>query len=100
MSEYIEREALLTYAIPVRGEYDDSAVFEAVPVPYVKGVSAADVHEVRHGWWERIEKENVWGSMTSVLKCSVCQKWKTKNRGIEVQFSYCPNCGARMDKEK
>ena len=53
---------------------------------------AADVAEVRHGRWF-FKYPNDWA-------CSRCGEWglMIDNRGI-CKSSYCPNCGARMDKE-
>ena len=53
---------------------------------------AADVAEVRHGRWF-FKYPNGWA-------CSRCGEWglMIDNRGI-CKSSYCPNCGARMDKE-
>ena len=56
------------------------------------GLKAADVAEVRHGRWF-FKYPNGWA-------CSRCGEWglMIDNRGI-CKSSYCPNCGARMDKE-
>lgn len=57
-----------------------------------RGQPAADVAEVRHGRWF-FKYPNGWA-------CSRCGEWglMIDNRGI-YKSSYCPNCGARMDKE-
>ena len=50
----------------------------------INALPAADVTEVRHGRW--LEGK-------SLEKCSLCGK-----KGFP-DWNYCPNCGARMDKE-
>lgn len=52
-------------------------------------ISTADVEPVRHGKWV-VES---YDPREHISKCSCCgeaEAWTTK---------YCPNCGARMDKE-
>lgn len=60
-------------------------------------IPAADVVEVRHGRW--IVPERIMYRYPQYV-CSECQKdeyWKGKfSHGNEY---YCPNCGAKMDKE-
>lgn len=86
--EYIERGALLKHKMPVYGAYDSSLTFEAVPVPYIKGVPTADVQEVRHGEW----LEDDYG----YCHCSNC---RYEHDSPECITPYCPECGAKMDKE-
>ena len=52
-------------------------------------LKAADVAEVRHGRWI----ENTF--------CSCCGGFDEDDKGNIIQsfYNYCPNCGARMDKE-
>ena len=50
-------------------------------------MDAADVAEVVHGKWG---DNGIAGSM--LVKCSVCGFYCGAN-----SFSYCPNCGAKMD---
>lgn len=82
MVEYIDKEQLLAHLFSRQDE----------PLDVMKEIAefpAADVAEVRHGRWIR-EK---WPSGTHKIKCSECREWNGK------QSNYCPNCGARMDKE-
>lgn len=84
MKDYIERatiEAMLEDAhIITDGEYcgycTDDVDLNSIP--------AADVAPVRHGRW--IDSSNGW-------MCSECEQDNTYAK------PYCPNCGARMDKE-
>ena len=59
---------------------------------------AADVVEVRHGRWMTTD------AYPHHLYCSVCYKTYAKNakwvNELDLPTNYCPNCGARMDKEE
>ena len=59
---------------------------------------AADVVEVRHGRWLTTD------AYPHHLYCSVCYKTYAKNakwvNELDLPTNYCPNCGARMDKEE
>jgi len=82
MAEYIERSA----AIRALTLHDcDSADAKIV----IRDIPAADVAPVVHGRWV---DNGISGSMLS--GCSVC--------GFSCgafSFSYCPNCGAKMEEE-
>ena len=57
----------------------------------IKQLSTADVQEVRHGNW--IEKPYLLGTSNF---CSLCGE----NYGMpHGKYKFCPNCGAKMDKE-
>ena len=102
MKEYIERELLL---IGVDGcisvlyaEANGDPILEAAiklveaTRDYIASLSTADVAPVRHGRWEP-------GNPI----CPVCGENKFKDLDADVwadwQPKFCPNCGARMDKE-
>lgn len=59
-------------------------------IELIEKLPAADVAEVKHGQWIKSETEG-----ETLSRCSECgypvSHWYTTN--------YCPNCGARMDKE-
>ena len=60
---------------------------------------AADVAEVRHGRWT-IAEDDYYG--LNIVKCSVChEEWCFEERDdvFDLNYHYCPNCGAKMDKE-
>lgn len=61
------------------------------------GLKAADVVEVRHGRWLTTD------AYPHHLYCSVCYKTYAKNakwvNELDLPTNYCPNCGARMNKE-
>ena len=86
MAEYIEREAA------------EDAVGEAHlkglnPLWELRDVPAADVAPVVHGRWEYdLPTINTYGK----LRCSICNWW-TLDPSVDCSYSYCPNCGAKMD---
>lgn len=88
MDEYISRRELLA-------RYD--AEHEGTPGrarELIKQAPAADVAPVRHGRWIKPvpgDGENY---------CSVCHAEQPWFYGYGyLKSNYCPNCGARMDKE-
>ena len=101
MLEYIEREALRAEAIRLTGgnEFAFDNCF-----PYwqfsksIKEAPAADVAPVVHGEWILLEKNEHDYETTVEEKCSLCGRYVYRY-DTELQDNYCPNCGARMDKE-
>lgn len=95
--EYIDREAALL-AIKQAFEKGEG------PSLYIKRIPAADVAPVVHGQWL-----NFYGDFT-VAECDQCASqfevtfdgeangalWN----GFKQFYKYCPNCGAKMDKEE
>ena len=89
MSRYIDADRLI-YELNRRGiEYraDIDEVIRATPT--------ADVEPVRHGKW--IDKQEV--HQTAI--CYNCKKVTMQERWGDIvkHYNYCPNCGAKMDKE-
>ena len=102
MKEYIEREAVLERLAKV--DMDTYYGFTAAvqfgvnhAIQCIKEAPAADVVEVRHGRWMTTD------AYPHHLYCSVCYKTYAKNakwvNELDLPTNYCPNCGARMDKE-
>ena len=54
-------------------------------------ISAADVQELRHGRWERINP------FIDTMTCSLCDYNIVSE---EMKTPYCPWCGAKMDLEE
>lgn len=89
MKEYIERteaiNAIRQYQYPYGVEF------------LIANIPAADVAPVRHGGWLTTD------AYPHHLYCSVCYKTYAKNakwvNELDLPTNYCPNCGARMDKE-
>ena len=60
----------------------------------VNSLPTADAEPVRHGKWIPISSNKKW---IDVSKCSVCGKQYSL---YPLDYNYCPNCGARMDKDE
>ena len=89
MDEYIKKsyavDAVLdvyydTPDIDLSGEKFEAAIFKIPP---------ADVDPVRHGRWEIV----VGSDGKEYMVCTGCRK----QQDLTGVFSYCPNCGCRMD---
>ena len=79
MTEYIEREKVLSKAAPVEGCFSDMiSAYDVVMLP------AADVAPLRHGRW--IEHED------GVFTCSECGNAESN------ESHFCRYCGAKMMK--
>lgn len=82
--EYIERKAASAAMPDDYYGWRDKQILNFIP--------AADVVPVRYGRWIKTIGEN---GVTSACRCNLC--------GFEDNrfslFSYCPNCGARMDED-
>ena len=96
MADYISREAVIRL-IETEGyneKYDlghpkDNDWF----CEEVNRIPAADVAEVRHGEWKKIDVQPYFRKHYSIgnYSCSVCHR-----KGMR-DWNYCPNCGAKMD---
>lgn len=63
------------------------------------GEKKKDVAPVRHGRWE--DKPNPQWRAYDIRYCSACG-WsihKSKLRKSDLNWEYCPNCGAKMESE-
>lgn len=82
MTEYIEREKVLSKAAPVAGCFSNMiSAYDVIMLP------AADVAPVRHGRW--LYHTLIDGHIHA--ECSECHK-------IRIIDNFCPNCGAKMDE--
>lgn len=92
MDEYIKREDLLELY-----RMDDPVLNENghVPLPVIRqnimDIPAADVAPVRHGRWEIVIGSN----RKEYMVCTCCRV----SQELTGVFTYCPNCGAKMDLE-
>ena len=82
MAEYIEREALLE-------KLAERDLCLCVSEPDIKNAPAADVAPVVHGRWRLVGEFG----FNDCYICSECGKIAMNDS------NYCPNCGAKMDKE-
>ena len=87
MKEYItRREALIVLEEMEDIESGFAAMYE---------IPTADVAEVRHGRWEKQS------GLYSCSECGMTCPYDVQADVIEYwACNYCPNCGAKMDKEK
>lgn len=94
--EYIERGALIEFVKQNTPHIDGDTTMQCVERA-MKVAPAADVVEVRHGYWilwkPRRENRN------ATYKCSVCGKLRSSYYNDVGEWEYCP-CGARMDGER
>ena len=93
--DYISREAALTVL-------QDSDLFNTTErqLRAIRELPAADVAQVVHGEWLRSDDD--WNSLTTI-QCSLCsEEWyfETDDDVSLLNYKYCPNCGARMDRGK
>lgn len=90
MKEYIERAAIEKFIEDGLNNPDKNKAFghDAIEImAEVHYMQAADVVEVRHGYW--IDHHSG-GSF-----CSACKRWVPYSHHPK----YCETCGARMNKE-
>lgn len=88
MDEYIEREAVLQEMTSKPLPKDPRYLYLAMR-GIVRKAPAADVEEVKHGYWKG---KPIAGFCT--VRCTVCGMAFSENSG---RWLYCPNCGAKMD---
>ena len=87
MDEYIKKEDVYQHLDnEVEWKVNQDRLYA---LEVINDFPAAEVAEVRHGRW----------ISTGVIscKCSDCGKLQLKSHADD--SNYCPNCGARMDKE-
>ena len=89
MTEYIERENAIAWFMPYA--HTGESIDADVVISDIKGMKAADVATVRHAMWEVV----VGSDGKEHMVCTGCRK----QQDLTGVFSYCPNCGARMDGE-
>lgn len=61
--------------------------------------NAPTMDTVKRGKWNLVTRKNIWDDLVYVFECSECKKCTTNDRGNTSKTNYCPNCGAKMDKE-
>lgn len=94
MVEYIDRDKALEEFdawVESTGVLPRGTSYYAEARGCIECVPAADVEPVRHGRW-------IFGDTCghSWMKCSECL---VSQSGQTLCFTYCPNCGAKMDGE-
>ena len=96
--EYIEREAIeKAFAEEIRTNYlDDYAKGFQAALLAVMSIPIADVAPVRHGHW--IEEYDCGYITPHCSECGETALTKEETSYDYVYSSYCPRCGAKMDK--
>ena len=91
MDEYIKREYAVDAVLDVYCDTPDIDLscekFEAA----IRKIPVADVAPVRHAKWEVV----VGSDGKEHMVCTGCRK----QQDLTGVFSYCPDCGAKMDLE-
>lgn len=83
MTEYIEREKVLSKAAPLAGCFSNMiSAYDVIMIP------AADVAPVVHGRW-------LCGDYYDIG--DVCSECDWDSQMTHPSYRYCPSCGARMD---
>ena len=91
MSKYIERKAVMDALMDDQYGYLCEDAIKAIP--------NADGAPVKHGRWIH-KKDKCWMGGGKTV-CSVCESGLSDGGYIAVRtFSYCPECGAKMDGGK
>lgn len=93
--EYIERGALIDKMSKLKTGGIFTEVFKKVVLEIISNQPAADVQEVRHEKWLYEASDIGWTD----YKCSACGNIISTVAQDEDLYSYCPYCGAKMDKE-
>ena len=87
MARYIEVDALITYANNQKDKTIDANDIARFPW--------ADVRENIHAHWDKVEvRSGEWWHT-----CSKCKATWGSEDG-ELDFNYCPNCGAVIDERR
>ena len=96
--EYIEREAIeKAFAEEISTNYlDDYAKGFQAALLAVMSIPIADVAPVRHGHW--IEEYDCGYITPHCSECGEIALTKEETSYDYVYSSYCPRCGAKMDK--
>ena len=95
MPRYIDADAL-TRRFKRRGCFNKEA-YGVVSATIIATAPTADVAPVVHGRWTKTE-DDYYG--LNIVKCSVCrEEWcfEVEDDVFDLNYHYCPNCGAKMD---
>ena len=69
------------------------------PITVKTANDTADVEEVKHGKWENMT--DIDSAYLNTYRCSACgTTFWIDEIPKDANYNHCPNCGAKMDKEK
>ena len=89
--KYIDRELLINEICKNRLMSKELVAQKILNI--INEQPTVNIEEVRRGKWIKCEKE---GGIFANYECSVCSAYPTGG----IRSYYCPNCGAKMDKEQ
>lgn len=92
--EYIERDSLAGKLIEMKYCSTSSKIDFGDVLRLINSEPTADVQEVRHGKWLYEDSDIGWTD----YKCSDCGNIISTVAQDEDLYSYCPYCGAKMDR--
>lgn len=97
MADYIDRQEVIKKLEELdsrlmRGHYADECAGVTMANSIVQNVPAADVKPVVHGHWKQVDETK--------CRCSNCDIIALIGLYPHGDKNYCPNCGAKMDKEE
>ena len=93
MAEYIERSYIRKMAMFEMAYTMETETDAAVVLRMIEDAPTADVAPVVHGRWEYIPQTL---NTLSRFRCPFCGWW-TLDPSVDGAYSYCHNCGAKMD---
>ena len=67
-----------------------------LPFEHLYDIPAADVAEIRHGEWLDARYTYFGAKRYECSRCREDEFWE--KRYITIKENYCPNCGAKMDR--
>lgn len=101
MAEYIDRKLVLDELCRDNCERTyDGTCHNCRMTETIADFPAADVAPVRYGKWLNEDFPEKMATVHGMAICSVCGELSHKvEHGYNDLSKYCPNCGAKMDKE-
>ena len=108
--KYIDAEAAIKVIQNIANLYHETYVSNARAetvegcLKAVNEIPAADVVEVKHGYWVDADGNFVNldddGCPVKSAWCSVCNDWLTASDEYPTRGYYCPNCGTKMEESE
>ena len=95
MAEYIEREAAIAWFMPYA--HTGESIDADVVISDIKGMKAADVAPVRHGYWRPILHKD--GKTDYECSCCLGIIMDVPDDDEHDLCAWCSMCGAKMDLE-
>ena len=96
--EYIKRNDAITLIaqLPAWHGSEGAWICQKDVLNTLKAIPAADIVPMKHGWWINAYPQKEQNPMFNYGTCSICEF----EQGISNKLNFCPNCGAKMDKEE